>query len=120
MARTWNTVPIDPDRPEVGYDLDTTIVDGIESLEQRIAQRLRFTRGTDWVDSSLGTESIVGERLAPELATTIITDAIMDEGADEVISVLDVEYSLDRPTRGYRYRAEIESVYGPLTVSGTG
>ena len=47
MPRTLSVSPIDGEHPEFGDDLDNRVADGIESLRQRIQQRLQFRLG-EW------------------------------------------------------------------------
>ena len=100
-------------------DLDNTVVDGIDSLAQRIEQRLRFLLGTWQLDTRKGTPSVLGREFTPELAGTVISGAVRDEGGSEINEITDVRTSLDRATRTMRYTVTAKTIYGSMTVSGT-
>ena len=117
MARTLSVAPVDPADPHGAHDLDDRIVDGLEALRQRIVQRLRFPRGTSPFDLAAGTTNVTGHRITVPLAARAISDAIRDEGADEVLAVTDVIADLDRPTRQLRYSASVSSIHGPIPIS---
>lgn len=117
--RTLGTVPLDPDFPDGPHDLDDTVADGLESLRQRIDQRLRFRRGSWEFDPDAGTESVIGHQTTAGIAGAVITAAIRDEGGDEIIEVTDVTVRLDAETRLFRYSAQVRSVHGDLAMSGS-
>ena len=115
MARTLATAP-DPDSGI--EDITGAVVDGIEALRQRIAQRLRFRRGT-WVFApGDGVPSVIGHDITIPIATRIITEAIRDEGGSEIVSIGDVTVDLDRETRTFRYSATVTTVYGADSFTG--
>ena len=114
--RTFSTRPPAEGQPA---DLEDRLVDGLEALEQRITQRLHFRRG-DWaLNSDLGTDGLLGHHISASLAIAVITDAILDEGADEVTGVHDAKATIDPATRSLRYTARIATVYGDVDVSET-
>ena len=118
--RTLSASPIDavanPDGPT---DLENRVVDGIESLRQRIVQRLRFRLGEWQLDTRRGTESVLGHDFTAELAAAVINAAIRDEGRAEVTGIANVTATLDVSTRVMTYRAEVPTIYGPMSVGGT-
>ena len=99
-------------------DLDGTLVDGLDSLRQRIGQRLLFAEGEWSLQPEAGTPSLLGLRSAARVAASVITEAILDEGADEAIDVTDVTVSQDGETRALTYSAEVLTVYGLAVVGG--
>ena len=99
-------------------DLDGRVVDGLESLRQRIGQRLRFPRGTWLFNPDAGTDSLSGHRVGPQIVAAVITDAITDEGGDEVVAVADVNVDFDADSRRMTYTATVVSVYGTMVLSG--
>ena len=105
MPKTLSTSPIDPTRDGSPDDLDNLIVDDLESLRQRVVQRLRFPIGTWQLDTRRGTESTLGHGITPALAASIISDAIRDEGGAEITSIANVVALLDRGTRTFTYSA---------------
>ena len=116
--RTLSTTPVDPTNPEGINDLDNTVVDGIFSLRQRLEQRLKFSVGEWQLDDRLGTESVLGREYTPQLAIAVISGAIRDEGAEEVTGVGNVTTNLERSTRQLRYIVHVDSIYGPMTITG--
>ena len=100
-------------------DLDGRVADGLEALRQRIDQRLRFPRGTWPIDLEAGTDRVLGHRSAPRLAVTVITDAVIDEGGDEVQAVRAVDIKLDHESRQLTFTAAVDSIYGTFTATGS-
>ena len=98
-------------------DLDNQVVDGIESLRQRTDQRLKFRIGEWDLDRRRGTESVLGHEYTPDLAASVLTAAIRDEGGDEVTGV-EVEIDYNRTSRILFYSAQVASIYGPMTITG--
>ena len=115
--RTLSASPIAPDRPALGDDLDNRVVDGIESLRQRIGQRLRFRVGEWQLDRRQGTESVLGFEYTPELAAAVLSGAIRDEGAEEVTGISNVQFNLDADRR-LSYYAIVNTIYGVMTLTG--
>ena len=116
--RTFGTEPIDPDREDGPHDLTNTILGDLDALRQRIAQRLRFPRGTWQLDPTLGTDSILGHQTALPLVKVILADAIRDEGGSEVTGVPTITTTLDHDTRVMRYQATIPTIYGDTRLAG--
>ena len=118
--RTLSASPIDPVNNVDGpTDLENRVVDGIDSLSQRIRQRLRFRLGEWQLDTRRGTESVIGHDFTAELAAAVINTAIRDEGRAEVTGIANVTATLDVSTRVMTYRAEVPTIYGPMSVAGT-
>ena len=99
-------------------DLDGSIADGLDSLRQRIKQRLLFAEGEWSLNPEDGTPSLLGFRGAARVAAAVITDAIIDEGGDEVIDVTDVTIRQDGETRTLNYSADVLTVFGPASIVG--
>ena len=116
--RTLSVRPVNPDDQNGPADLDNTVVDNLESLRQRITQRLRFQIGTWELDARKGTDSVLGFEYTPDLAAAVLSGAIRDEGADEVTGPPSVETRLDRD-RVLHYEATVPTIYGDMTVRGT-
>lgn len=116
MALTLATAP----DPDTGVDdITGAVVDGIEALRQRVAQRLRFRRGTWVFNPGAGTPAVVGHQITVPIASRVLTDTIRDEGGDEITDIIDIEVSLDPETRLFRYAATVVTIYGPDTYTGT-
>ena len=116
MALTLAVVPGADDGPD---DLTGAVTDGLEALRQRITQRLRFERGTWIFAPAAGFPPIIGHETTIPLAQRAITEAIRDEGGDEITSIEDVTVSLDRDTRVFRYAARVVTIYGPTSLAET-
>ena len=115
MARTFAT---DTD-PDTGInDITGAVVDGIEALRQRIAQRLRFRRGT-WVFAPRdGVPAIIGHDVTVPIASRVVTEAIRVEGGTEIVSIDNVTVNLDPETRIFRYSASVTTIYGADSYAG--
>ena len=118
--RTLAVTPVDPNVPDGTQDLQgLRVVDGLESLAQRVQQRLRFPLGTWELDKRRGTDPVLGRENTPDLVALTYEAAIRDEGGTEVTGVTGVRVELDRTTRVLTYYAVVQTIYGsmPLTVS---
>ena len=95
-------------------DLDFTVVDGLESVKQRIVQRLLFWRGEWFLDTSKGIpylpRALVRRGSSPLLLRQVITDAI--EEVDGVVAVRDIEVTYQAAERRILYVADIEATEG--------
>ena len=98
-------------------DLDGTIVTGVESVRQRVVQRIRFRlgswflallRGTPYSPEIFGRQSVLG------LATRTITDTIL--GVEDVTGVSGIESTLNADARIMSYSATVSTIYGPFTM----
>ena len=95
-----------------------TVVDGLESVRQRIRQRLRLFRGEDYRAFGTGTPyygELLSTRLPPAVAGQVIADEI--RGVQDVLGVTDVEAVLDRTTRRLRVSAMWETRFGVTRIS---
>ena len=93
------------------------MVDGLESLRQRIQQRLQFRLGEWQLDNRRGTESVLGHGMTRELAASVLGAAIRNEGGSEVTGIDDVTTTLDAD-RVLHYSVTLTSIYGPMVVEG--
>ena len=118
MART---VSVETIAGSLIDDIDGSVVSDIEALRQRIVQAIRFRIRTWFLNrnSGLDYESIIGHRIEPALAAAAINTVIRNEGGAEVIELRDIEYSLDRETRLFRYSVNVETIYGIMPVTQT-
>ena len=99
-------------------DLDNTIVDGIESVRQRITQRVRFWRGTWFLDEADGVpylREVLDRPTEIGVAGTVIAEQI--RGVSDVTSVSQVSTEFDPDTRRLTFRGHVETVYGELDVT---
>ena len=117
--RTLGARPVDTNRPDGPHDIDGTVIDGIDSLRQRIAQRILFRRGTWQLDRRLGTDTILGHQVALPLVKAILVDAIVDEGGRELDGAPSIEAFLDHDTRVLRFIAVVPTIYGRMVLTGT-
>ena len=93
-------------------DVTFRIADELDSVMQRVAQRLKFRlaewflrqdRGTDYepILGSIGINDIAIHAFTAEAASV-----------DEVNSITDVAYRLDNQTRTLHYEANVHTPYG--------
>ena len=101
-----------------GTDISSTfaLIEGVESVRQRVGQRLRLhrgewflqaVRGVPWFDEVL--------RGSPGLAQAIIEDEIRQ--VHGVTNVSNVQVQFDRSTRRVSISADVETQFGPMQVS---
>ena len=116
MART---VSVTEQQTTTTDDLDGAIVDGIESLRQRIVQAIRFRYQTWFLahNSGLDYNLLIGHMIRPELAAATLSGVIREEGGAEVLALENVHYSLHRPDRIFSYSVLVQTIYGPLEIS---
>ena len=115
------TVSVTPPSLALTDDIDGGVVDGVESLRQRIVQALRFRIRTWYLDRQAGLDYnlLIGHRVTPALAASTLSSAIREEGGDEIVNLNNVQFSLDRENRVYRYSVNIITVYGDMRISET-
>ena len=101
-------------------DVDGGIATDLEALRQRVVQAIRFQFGTWFLDSRRGIrrELIQGHETTLGIAAATITQAIRDEGGDEITGIELPVVQLDFDTREFRYSARISTIYGATVVSG--
>ena len=120
MARSVSLSPRDPTRPNsTTDDLDDRIVDGIESLRQRIVTAIRF-RLREWFlarNQGLDYNLLIGHRISPGLAASVLNALIRREGGSEVTGLTDIQFSLDRPNRIFNYSVRVQTIYGDMNLS---
>ena len=98
-------------------DIDGRVVDGLESVRQRITQALRFWRGTWFRDQDAGVPwlpDLLGRPGGLGLITSAITARIATVA--DVTGVEDVDTSFDAATRILSYRARAHTVYGDTDI----
>ena len=98
-------------------DIDGNVADDLDSLRQRIAQRLQFPLGSWDIDNSLGTERVLGTLTSIELVDAAYVEAILDEGGDEVLAVHDAVTEINPDTRVLTFSCRVETVYGDMPVT---
>ena len=111
MATTWGV--------DAGDDLDPAalVIDGLDSVRQRVRQRLRFFRGEWFLDTTLGVpyfQNIFVRPATLELALSTLVDAIQD--VEDVVSVRDVTGDIDPETRRFTFVATVETAFGRMDV----
>lgn len=101
-------------------DFDGQVVDGLESLRQRVVQRLyiwwgtwfiRMRYGTRWTQYILGTPGVD----IVSIAQQEITSTILDN--DEVTAVENVQVEFVSETRTLKYSADVLSIHGRMSIS---
>ena len=100
-------------------DLDGRVVDGLDSLRQRVEQALQLRLG-EWVinrQRGVPRDLLVGQATTLDIAGATIVSAIREEGGAEVTAVRDVTATLDHATRIMRFSATVDSIYGPMPIT---
>ena len=100
-----------PDR-----DITFDVVDGLDSVMQRVAQRLRFRLGEWFLRTDRGTDydPILGTFGINELGIQAFTaQGAAVEGVD---SITDVRTTLNNETRTLRYQAAVHTQFGIGTL----
>ena len=101
------------------FDLDNTVLDGLEALRQRIVQAIKWrirtwfllrTRGVDY-------QLLIGHQTTAALAASTISSVIREEGGAEVTGLRDVQFSLNHETRVFRYSVNVDSIYGTMRLN---
>ena len=93
-------------------DIDLTLVDDLESVMQRISQRLHFRLG-EWFENQLkGTdyEPLLGATGLNELAIQALTAEA--RSVEDVDDITNVQVNLDGTTRILTYNAIAHTRYG--------
>lgn len=101
---------------EGNRDIGTELVSGLESLRQRVEQRLRFRLGSWALDTREGTEPVIGRRFTPQAAASILTAAVLAEGADEITGTLESSATFDHDNRVLSYRFRGTTIYEDLAI----
>ena len=99
-------------------DLNNQIIDGIESVRQRVVQRLRFRARSWFINLQKGvpyTPQVFGHQTTLPIATATITAAIKE--VPDVTDVLDVDSTLDPDTRRMTYSATVHTIFGNFSMS---
>ena len=98
-------------------DLDFTIADGIESVMQRVVQRLKWWRG-EWFLAVTGglpyLPTILGEGVELRAVERLITGTI--ESVTGVVRVEDISITLDTTKRSLSYSADVITDYGNAPI----
>ena len=96
------------------------VVDGLESVRQRIIFALRFWLGEWYLNSGDGAPyrpEIFRKPTSAGLAGVIITNRI--RGVDGVTGVSNVSVELDPMQRHFTYSASVQTEFGDLTIGDT-
>ena len=99
-------------------DIGNGLLDGIESLAERVRERIFFRLAEWFLDTNAGVDYdlIQGHQTTLELAAATITEAIRDEGGAEITAISTPVVQLDRSTRSMTYKAEIDTIYGAMPI----
>lgn len=98
-------------------DISFRVVDGLDSVMQRVAQRLRFRLGEWFLRTDKGTDyaPILGSYGIDDLAVYAFTqEAASVEGVERVS---DVKYFIENETRVFRYTAVVTTAFGSDIVT---
>ena len=100
-------------------DITLELVDGVESVRQRVSQRLQMFRGEYYLDTRAGVpyiDDILRHNFDEELAIRVISDSILD--VTDVTGVSDVVLSYDADSRTLTFSATIQTLFGRTSVGG--
>ena len=100
-------------------DIDFRLVDGIESVSQRVIQRVQYWLGEWFLNTAGGVpynQDVLGEDLDLALSERAISDQI--RGVPDVIAVEDASVAYDAETRALAYSARVRTGYGVLDLRG--
>ena len=95
-------------------------VDGIESVRQRVVQRLQMFRGEYYLDTRQGVpyiDDILKHQYDENLARRVVTDAILS--VEDVVSVSDVALNFNADTRTLSWTSNVQTIFGGITVEGS-
>ena len=84
------------------------VSDGVQSVRERVASRLRFFQGEYPLDNRKGVDyegQIIGQQVGPGLTTAILNGHVLD--VEGVRDIEDADGSFDPVTRTTRYSARI-------------
>ena len=105
---------------EATGDVNFAVVSGLESIRQRVHQRLLFQRGEYYLDTTKGTPyvpDILRYEYDPGLARSVITAAI--RSVEGVVGVSDVVVSFNPTARTLSYAALIQTRISSFGIEGT-
>ena len=98
-------------------DIDFTVVDGLESLRQRVEQGLRFHKAEWFLNTNLGVPyfaDVLGYPLDLDVVRQVISAHILRHEEVTAVTVEDVRFNA--ATRRLTFRARVSSIYGDLTM----
>lgn len=101
-------------------DIDFTLTDGVDSVRQRVRQRLLFLFGEWFLATQSGVphlQEILGNPDDLDVVRRVITDHIL--AVEDVTGVQDVTVALDSERkRTVNYTAKVNTIYGTFATAG--
>ena len=100
-------------------DIDWTLVDGIESVAQRVLQRVQYWLAEWFLDTSGGVpynRDVLGGDLDLALSERAISDQI--RAVPDVVDVEDARIEYDAATRALTYSARVRTAFGIIGLRG--
>lgn len=91
-------------------------IDSPEAVGQAVGTRLALLQGEWFLDDTAGTPystQVLGKGTTPLYDLAIRTRIIQTQGVEEIVSY---QSSLDRDLRKLTVNAEINTIYGPITI----
>lgn len=99
-------------------DIAFEIVDGLESVRQRVILRLQFWFKSWFLDQRKGVpyrEDILGHAFDESLARSVLIAQMLDVA--DVTAVRELELSVNGVTRVLSISATVDTIYGPVAAS---
>ena len=101
-------------------DIDLTAVDGLESVRQRIHQRLLMQRGEYYLDTRAGVpyvSDILRYNYDENLARRVIEEAILS--VQDVDTVYNIQIDFNSSTRRLTFSCNVRTDFGETVLAST-
>ena len=105
---------------EASGDIDLTAVDGLESVRQRIHQRLLMQRGEYYLDTRAGVpyvSDILRYNYDENLARRVIEEAILS--VQDVDTVYNIQIDFNSSTRRLTFSCNVRTDFGETVLAST-
>ena len=110
MIRAMRTIS------STGGDLSFKVLDGQDSVRQRLVQHLLFRLGEWYLDTSLGLpdEELIGQLVTRAPVEAVITRFSLE--VEDVTGVSDVTVDFDPNTRITKYFQRVSTIFGDFDM----
>ena len=105
---------------EASGDIDLTAVDGLESVRQRIHQRLLMQRGEYYLDTRQGVpyvSDILRYNYDENLARRVIEESILS--VQDVDTVYNIQIDFNSSTRRLTFSCNVRTDFGETVLAST-